>query len=213
MKKRTYVIMIIILLLVLILGVFTFKKKGNNSKDGLTEVKLSEVTRSVFYAPQYIAINKGFFKEKGIEIPDKTKETRGDVISLFFDEYVEKTLVQPTFIYDYPVEISPLAKKSVKDKRLTERFEVFIGGREYGNAFSELNDPIDQYERFKKQVEARDAGDEEAGMMDEDYIQALEIGLPPTGGLGIGIDRFVMLLTDAASIRDVLLFPTMKPLN
>ena len=152
-------------------------------------------------------------KEKNIEIPDKTKETRGDVISLFFDEYVEKTLVQPTFIYDYPVEISPLAKKSSKDKRLTERFEVFIAGREYGNAFSELNDPIDQYERFKKQVEARIAGDEEAGMMDEDYIQALEIGLPPTGGLGIGIDRLIMLLTDEASIRDVLLFPTMKPLN
>ena len=151
-------------------------------------------------------------KEKGLEIADKTKETRGDVISLFFDEYVEKTLIQPTFIYDYPVEISPLAKKSAKDKRMTERFEVFICGREYGNAFSELNDPIDQYERFKKQVEAREAGDDEAGMMDEDYIQALEIGLPPTGGLGIGIDRFVMLLTDAASIRDVLLFPTMKPL-
>ena len=152
-------------------------------------------------------------REKEIEIPDTTKETRGDVISLFFDEYVEKTLIQPTFIYDYPVEISPLAKKKKEDGRLTERFEVFIGGREYGNAFSELNDPIDQYERFKKQVEAREAGDEEAGMMDEDYIQALEIGLPPTGGLGIGIDRLVMLLTDAASIRDVLLFPTMKPLN
>ena len=151
-------------------------------------------------------------KEKGIQIPDKTKQTRGDVISLFFDEYVEKTLIQPTFIYDYPVEISPLAKKKKKDGRLTERFEVFIGGREYGNAFSELNDPIDQYERFKKQVEARDAGDEEAGMMDEDYIQALEIGLPPTGGLGIGIDRMIMLLTDSASIRDALLFPTMKPL-
>lgn len=152
-------------------------------------------------------------KERKITIPDQTKETRGDVISLFFDEYVEKTLIQPTFVYDYPVEISPLAKRSVKDSRLTERFEVFIGGREYGNAFSELNDPIDQYERFKKQVEARNAGDEEAGMMDEDYIQALEIGLPPTGGLGIGIDRFVMLLTNEASIRDVLLFPTMKPLS
>ena len=152
-------------------------------------------------------------KEKGIEIPDETKETRGDVISLFFDEYVEKTLIQPTFIYEYPVEISPLAKKCPNNKKMTERFEVFIGGREYGNAFSELNDPIDQYERFKKQVEAKEAGDEEAGMMDEDYIQALEIGLPPTGGLGIGIDRLIMLLTDSASIRDVLLFPTMKPLN
>ncbi|MBR3132735.1 MAG: lysine--tRNA ligase [Clostridia bacterium] len=152
-------------------------------------------------------------KERGIEIPDKTKETRGDVISLFFDEYVEKTLVQPTFVYEYPIEISPLAKRCKDDKRMTERFEVFICGREYGNAFSELNDPIDQYERFKKQVEAREAGDEEAGMMDEDFIQALEIGLPPTGGLGIGVDRLVMLLTDAASIRDALLFPTMKPLN
>ena len=152
-------------------------------------------------------------KERKIEIPDKTKETRGDVISLFFDEYVEETLIQPTFIYDYPVEISPLAKKCPNDKRMTERFEVFIGGREYGNAFSELNDPIDQYERFKKQVEAREAGDEEAGMMDEDYIQALEIGLPPTGGLGIGVDRFVMLLTNCSSIRDALLFPTMKPIK
>ena len=151
-------------------------------------------------------------KERKIEIP-VGKEKRGNIISLFFDEYVEKTIVQPTFVYDYPVEISPLAKKSPKDPRLTERFEIFIDGREYGNAFSELNDPIDQYERFKDEIAARENGDDEAGMMDEDYINALEYGMAPTGGLGIGIDRLVMLLTDSASIRDVLLFPTMKPLN
>ena len=151
-------------------------------------------------------------KERNIEIP-AGKETRGHIISLFFDEYVEKTIVQPTFIYDYPIEISPLAKKSKKDPRLTERFEAFICGREYGNAFSELNDPIDQYERFKEEIAAREAGDDEAGMMDEDFVNALEYGMPPTGGLGIGIDRLIMLLTDSASIRDVLLFPTMKPLN
>ena len=151
-------------------------------------------------------------KKRKIEIP-VGKETRGHIISLFFDEYVEKTIVQPTFVYDYPVEISPLAKKSPKDPRLTERFEIFIDGREYGNAFSELNDPIDQYERFKDEIAARENGDDEAGMMDEDYINALEYGMAPTGGLGIGIDRLVMLLTDAASIRDVLLFPTMKSLN
>ena len=151
-------------------------------------------------------------KERNIEIP-AGKETRGNIISLFFDEYVEETLVQPTFIYEYPIEISPLAKKSTKDPRMVERFEAFIGGREYGNAFSELNDPIDQYERFKEEIKARENGDDEAGMMDEDYINALEYGMPPTGGLGIGIDRLVMLLTDSVSIRDVLLFPTMKPLN
>ena len=150
-------------------------------------------------------------KERKIEIP-AGKETRGNIISLFFDEYVEQTLIQPTFIYDYPIEISPLAKKCKNDPRLTERFEAFIGGREYGNAFSELNDPIDQYERFKEEIRARENGDDEAGMMDEDYINALEYGMPPTGGLGIGIDRLVMLLTDSVSIRDVLLFPTMKPL-
>ena len=151
-------------------------------------------------------------KEKNVEVPSG-KETRGHIISLFFDEFVESTIIQPTFIYDYPVEISPLAKKSPKDARLTERFEAFICGREYGNAFSELNDPIDQYERFKDEIKARENGDEEAGMMDEDFINALEYGMPPTGGLGIGIDRLVMLLTNQESIRDVLFFPTMKPIN
>ncbi len=150
-------------------------------------------------------------KEHNIEVPNG-KETRGNIIALFFDEYVEKTLIQPTFIYDYPIEVSPLAKKCKYDSRLTQRFEFFIGGREYGNAFSELNDPIDQYERFKKEVEAKANGDDEAGMMDDDFINALQYGMPPTGGEGIGIDRMVMLFTDSASIRDVLFFPTMKPI-
>ena len=151
-------------------------------------------------------------KEKGIEI-EKSKQTRGYVINEFFEEFVEETLIQPTFIYDYPIEVSPLTKKKPSDGRLTERFEFFIGGREYGNAYSELNDPIDQYERFLAQVKQREAGDDEANMMDEDFINALEYGLPPTGGLGIGVDRMIMLFTDSASIRDVLLFPTMKPIG
>ena len=150
-------------------------------------------------------------KKLGIEF--ESTITRGEAINLVFEEKVEETLIQPTFIYDYPIEVCPLTKKKPSDPRLTERFEIFIGGREYGNAYSELNDPIDQYERFLDQVRQKNAGNEEANDMDEDFVQALEYGMPPTGGLGIGVDRLIMLLTDSASIRDVLLFPTMKPLN
>lgn len=146
----------------------------------------------------------------GVQLPEDV--TWGKALYEVFDQKVEETLVQPTFILDYPVEVSPLAKRKASDPRLTERFEFFISRREMGNAFSELNDPIDQKGRFMQQVQEREKGDNEAQMMDEDFVTALEYGMPPTGGLGIGVDRLVMLLTDQYSIRDVLLFPTMKPL-
>ena len=148
-------------------------------------------------------------KEKNIEV----KDSRGEIIAEFFDEFVEEKLIQPTFIVDYPVEISPLAKRKNDDPSLTYRFEAFINGSEIANAFSELNDAVDQKERFLDQVAKREAGDDEAQMMDYDFVNALEVGMPPTGGLGIGIDRLIMILTGQHSIRDVLLFPTMKPIG
>ena len=151
-------------------------------------------------------------KSIGVELPETADKTWGNALYECFDQKVEEKLIQPTFITMHPVDVSPLAKRSPKDPRLTERFELFICHSEMGNAFSELNDPIDQRGRFQKQVELRDKGDDEAGMMDEDFLTALEYGLPPTGGLGIGIDRCVMMLTNSDTIRDVILFPTMKPL-
>ena len=152
-------------------------------------------------------------KSIGVELPETADKTWGNALYEVFDQKVEEKLIQPTFITMHPVDVSPLAKRSPKDPRLTERFELFICHSEMGNAFSELNDPIDQRERFQKQVELRAKGDDEAGMMDEDFITALEYGLPPTGGLGIGIDRCVMMLTNSDSIRETILFPTMRPLD
>ena len=151
-------------------------------------------------------------KEHHVELPEVP--TRGTILAEFFDAYVEDKLIQPTFIYDYPVEISPLAKRKPDDPAFTERFEYFINATEFGNAFSELNDPIDQKGRFERQVAERKALDSDCrAQVDYDFVNALEYGMPPTGGLGFGVDRLVMLLTDSASIRDVLLFPTMKPLD
>ncbi len=152
---------------------------------------------------------KALAKERGIAFEDRHK--KGDIVNLFFDEYCEDKMIQPTFIMDHPIEISPLTKKKPTDPTKVERFELYINGWEMCNAYSELNDPIDQRERFKAQDALAAAGDEEANHTDEDFLRAMEIGMPPTGGIGYGIDRLVMLLTDSASIRDVLFFPTLKP--
>ena len=152
-------------------------------------------------------------KAKGVELADAAEKTWGNALYACFDQKVEEQLIQPTFITMYPVEVSPLTKRSPKDPRLTERFEFFICHSEMGNAYSELNDPIDQRQRFEKQVEQRERGDDETEMMDEDFLTALEYGMPPTGGMGMGIDRAVMLFTGAETIREVILFPTMKPLD
>ena len=169
---------------------------------------IKETTGVDFWQPMTIEEARAIADEKGVKYEQYWGV--GHIINEFFEEFVEDTLIQPTFVYGHPVEVSPLAKKNETDDRFTDRFELFIVGAEYGNAFTELNDPIDQRERFEAQVAERDAGNDEAEGIDEDFIEALEYGMPPTGGLGIGIDRLVMLLTDTDTIRDVLLFPTMR---
>ena len=147
--------------------------------------------------------------EHHIEVAEHEKSV-GHIINLFFEQYVEETLIQPTFLYGHPVEISPLTKKNPEDPRFVDRFELFIGGKEFANAYTELNDPIDQLERFEDQLNERDLGNDEANDIDMDFIEALEYGMPPAGGIGYGIDRLCMLFTEQESIRDVILFPTMK---
>ena len=200
-----------------VLGTTTVNYQGTelNFAKGWKRMTMAEAVKE-YSGLDFMAMNGeealAAVKAKGFEV-DPNKETWGDLMALVYDETVEENLIQPTFITDYPVEISPLAKRKPSDPRLTERFECFVYGRELCNAFSELNDPIDQRGRFERQVELRNAGDDEANMMDDDFLMALEYGMPPTGGMGMGIDRLVMFLTDSASIRDVLLFPTMKPLG
>ena len=201
-----------------ILGTYDVQWQGQNISlaPGFKRMTMAEAVRE-YLGVDFMAIEDdaeavAAAKSVGVDM-DKVEPTWGHALYECFDQKVEEKLIQPTFITMHPVDVSPLAKRSPKFPRLTERFELFICASEMGNAFSELNDPIDQKQRFQKQVDMRAKGDDEAGMMDEDFINALEYGMPPTGGLGIGIDRCVMLLTGCSSIRDVILFPTMKPLD
>ena len=201
-----------------ILGTYEVQWQGQNVSlaPGFKRMTMAEAVKE-YVGIDFMAITDdaeavAAAKAAGVDM-EKVEPTWGHALYECFDQKVEEKLIQPTFITMHPVDVSPLAKRSPKDPRLTERFELFICSSEMGNAFSELNDPIDQKQRFQKQVEMRAKGDDEAGMMDDDFINALEYGMPPTGGLGIGIDRCVMLLTGSSSIRDVILFPTMKPLD
>ena len=201
-----------------ILGTYDVQWQGQNISlaPGFKRMTMAEAVKE-YLGVDFMAIESdeeavAAAKAVGVDM-EKVEPTWGHALYECFDQKIEEKLIQPTFITMHPVDVSPLAKRSPKFPRLTERFELFICASEMGNAFSELNDPIDQKQRFQKQVEMRAKGDDEAGMMDEDYINALEYGMPPTGGLGIGIDRCVMLLTGCSSIRDVILFPTMKPMD
>ena len=170
---------------------------------------IKEQTGIDFYQIKDVEVALQLAKEHNIEVP-KHQMSVGHIINLFFEEYVEKTLIQPTILYGHPIEISPLTKKNPEDPRFTDRFELFIGGKEFCNAYTELNDPIDQRERFIEQLKEKELGNDEANEMDNDFVEALEYGMPPTGGIGIGIDRLVMLLTETDNIRDVILFPHMR---
>ncbi len=170
---------------------------------------IKEVTGIDFFEEMSFEDAKKLATDRGFEIEDHWNSV-GYIINLFFEEYVEETLIQPTFLYGHPVEISPLTKKNPDDPRFVDRFELFIGGKEFANAYTELNDPIDQYDRFVEQLRERESGNEEANDIDMDFVEALEYGMPPAGGIGYGIDRFCMLLTESDSIRDVLLFPHMR---
>ncbi len=173
---------------------------------------VKEVTGVDFWKEMSLEEALALAKEHHVEVEAHQRNV-GTIISLFFEEFCEDKITQPTFVYGHPTEISPLAKKNPEDPRFTDRFELLIAGVEFANAFTELNDPIDQRERFEHQLELKDLGDDEACEMDDEYIEAMEYGLPPTGGIGIGVDRFIMLLCGVDSIRDVLLFPTMRPVN
>lgn len=197
-----------------VLGTYELEFKGQSIslKPGFKRLSMVEGIKNItgidFSKEMSFEEAKALAKEHEIEVEDHFKY--GHIVNAFFEKYVEETIVEPTFVYGHPVEISPLARKNKKDPRFTERFELFILGSEYANAFTELNDPIDQYDRFTRQLEERELGNDEANEMDMDFVEALEYGMPPAGGMGMGIDRLVMLLTGSETIREVILFPTMK---